>query len=248
MAHLRRLFFALTALGAVAAGCSDAGGVDPDAIDGQELEAVQRALDSTFRNNPYLDSALTGDTGLYVQMATLVFQFVDRASRVVSGSDTTRVVGIEVDIDATTGRGSVVSNFTAILGWNGYRSETRTVDSVFFILGAGRAPVDDTLTTHFAPDTAGTGTGFVIHQEPDSSLTIWLARGEHLRTTASTYGAGHALSGGGVTLTTYRGRLNGEFTITAKQVPDSMISAVASVKDFGSGARALKVRIRGDLP
>jgi len=44
-----------------------------------------------------------------------------------------------------------------------------------------------------------------------------------------------------------RGVLNGEFTITAKSVPDSS-TTVTSALDFGSGARAVKVKIRGTLP
>jgi hypothetical protein len=234
---MRRLLLFFIALGSVTAACSDAGGVDPDAIAGPEMAAVRRAL----------DSALVGDT-LFPTLALLVFPYIDRASRVAAGGDTTRVVGIELDIRATQAGDSVSADFSAVLGWNGYRATTQTVDSVFFILGAGRAPVDDSLTTRFAPDTAGTGTGFMIHQAADSSVTAWLARAGHLRTTASSYGRGRTQSGGGLELTTFRGTINGAFAITAKQVPDSTISTVTSAKDFGSGARALKVRIRGSLP
>jgi hypothetical protein len=238
---MRKLLLFLTALGGagvggVALACSDAGGVDPDAIDGREMAAVRRAL----------DSAVAGDT-LYPTLAALVFPFIDRASRVPTGSDTMRLVAIELDIDATTDSMPLVVNFTAILGWRGFDSTTRTVDSVFFILGAGRAPIDDSLGTHFSPDTVGTGSGFVIHQATDSSVMAWLARGGRLRTTASSYGRGHTQSGGGVSLTTFRGTVNGNFAITAKQIPDSS-TTVTSAQDFGSGARALKVRIQGTLP
>ncbi|HEX9611132.1 MAG TPA: hypothetical protein VF978_04535 [Gemmatimonadales bacterium] len=236
---MRRLLLTLTALGAVLTACSDAGGVDPDAIETPELAAVRRAL----------DSALVEDT-LYSTLSFLVFPYIDRASHLVTGSDTTRVVGIELDIRSTQGGDSVVADFTAVLGWNGYSSATRTVDSVFFILGAGRAPIDDTLSTTFSPDSAGTGTGFIIHQDADSSVTVWLSRaggGGRLRTTASSYGAGRTQSGGGIQLTTFRGTLSGDFAITADEVPSSA-TAASSQLDFGSGARALKVRIRGDLP
>ncbi|HEY3280244.1 MAG TPA: hypothetical protein VGJ83_07005 [Gemmatimonadales bacterium] len=233
---MRKLPFFLVALAGIALACSETGGVDADAIDSREMAAVRSALDST----------VAGDT-LYPTLAALVFPFIDRASRVPTGSDTTRLVGIELDIDAVADSTPLVVNFTAILGWRGYDSTTRTVDTVFFILGAGRAPVNDSLKTRFAPDTARTGTGFVIHQAADSSVTGWLARGGHLRTTAASYAGGHTQSGGGLTLTTYRGMLNGEFTITAKQIPDSLVSTVSSGKDFGSGARALKVKIRGTL-
>jgi hypothetical protein len=228
---MQKLLLPLTALAALALACSDAGGVDPDAIDARELTAVRLAL----------DTALVGDT-LYPTLSLLVFPFIDRASYLVTGSDTTRVVGIEFDIRAKQGADSVIADFSAVLGWRGYSATTRTVDSVFFLLGAGRAPVNDSLRTRFSPDTAGTGTGFVIHQDPDSAVTVWLARAGHVITTATSYGSGHSL-GAGVTL--FRGTMNGEFAITAKQVPDSTASTVSSARDFGSGARALKVRIRG---
>ena len=235
---MRRLLLTLTALGAVVAACSDAGGVDPDAIDGRELAAVRRALDSAF----------VGDT-LYLSLASLAFFYVDRATYIVNGADTTRVVGIEFDVRTLAGGGdSLIADFTAILAWRGYRATTRTVDTVFFILGAGRAPVDGSLRVSFSPDMVGSGTGFVIHEAAaDSAVTVWLARGGHLRTTASSYGSGRTQSSGGVTLTTFRGTLSGEFAITARLVPDSS-TMVSSAKDFGSGARALKVRIRGTQP
>jgi len=243
---MRRLIIPLVLAGVLGA-CSDADGVDPDAIDGRELAAVRVALDSAFRHDTTLDSAFTGDTGLYVLMAALVFPFIDRASYIVNGADTTRLVGIELDIDATQGGVQVTSNFTVVLAWNGYDSTTHTVDSVFFLLGAGRAPVNDSLWTRFTVDTAGTGTGFVIHQATDSSVTKWLSRGGRLRTTISSYGSGRSLGGVGTSFTIFRGSVSGDFTINAKLIPDSS-TTVISAKDFGSGARALKVRIRGDLP
>jgi len=238
---MRKLLLTLTALGAVVAACSDAGGVDADAINGRELAAVRRALDSALAG----DTLLSSDTTLYPTLAALVFPYIDRASRIASGGDTTRVVGIEMDIRVPSDTGdSLIADFTMLLGWTGYDTLTRTVDSVFFIVGSGRAPVNDSLRSHFGIDTAGTGTGLVIHQAADSSISVWLARGGHLRTTASSYGAGRTLGGAGLTWTTYRGSVNGNIAITAKLVPDST-TTVTSLKDFGSGARALKVRIRG---
>ena len=231
------------AVAGVIAACSDAGGVDPDAIPQAQKHALWMALDSAFRHDTTLDPAFTGDSGLYALMSTLVIPFVDRASRIAVGGDTTRAVGIEFDIDATRGTTHVVSNLTAVLAWKGYDSTSRTIDTVFFLLGSGRAPVTDSLWSRFTLDTAGTGTGFVIHQKTDSTVTKWLSRGGHLRTTTSQYGA----SQGGSTFNVSRGMLNGEFTITAKLVPDSS-TTVTSALDFGSGARAIKVKIRGTLP
>ena len=229
------------------AACGDAGGVDPDAIDSRELAAVRIALDSAFRNNPNLDSGFTGDSGLYVLMSQLVFLFIDRASFIVSGPDTTRAVAIEMDIDATQGGEPLTSNLTVLLAWTGYDTTSRTVDSVYLIMGAGRAPINDSLWSRFTLDTAGTGTGFVVHQAADSSVTTWLSRGGHLVTTASSYGSARSLGGGGSSsFKLFRGMVNGNVAITAKQVPDST-STVTALKDFGSGTRAIKIEIRGSL-
>jgi hypothetical protein len=240
---MRKVLLSLTFAGVIAA-CSDAGGVDPDAIPAAQKRALWMALDSAFRHDVALDPAFTGDSGLYALMSTLVIPFVDRASRIAVGGDTTRAVGIEFDIDATQRGTHVVSNLTAIIAWKGYDSTSRTIDSVFFLLGSGRAPLTDSLWSRFSLDTAGTGTGFVIHQRTNATVTKWLSRGGHLRTTTSQYGS----TQGGSTFNVSRGMLNGELTITAKSVPDSSISTVSSVLDFGSGTRAVKVKIRGTLP
>jgi hypothetical protein len=229
------LFLALA--GAVCA-CADPGGVDPDAIAGPELHAVRAALDSAFLRDSTLDSSFTGSNGLYAQMSALVFPFLDRASRIAEGGDTTRLVGIEFDIDATQDSAHITSNLTAILAWNGYDSTTNTVDTVFFLLGAGRAPVNDSLWNRFTLDTAGTGTGFVIHQAANGSVTKSQSTGGHLRTTASHFTSGQPMGGGGLTFTVSRGRVSGEFAIT---------SAWSTMKDFGNDARAVNVKLRGNL-
>lgn len=231
------------ALAGVLGACSDAGGVDPDAIPEAELAAVRMALDSAFLHDTVLDPAFTGDSGLYALMSALVFPFMDRASRIGQGSDTIRVVGIEFDIDATQGGTQVTSNLTGILAWRGFDLTAGTMDTVIFLLGSGRAPVTDSLWSRFTLDTAGTGTGFVIHQAADLTVTKWLSRGGRLRTTSSTYGSAQ----GTTTFSVFRGSLSGEFTISAKSVPDSSTTVMSSL-DFGSGARAVKVKIRGNLP
>ena len=223
--------------------CSDAGGVDPDAIDDAEILAVRTALDSAFLHDTVLDAAFTGDSGLYALMSALVFPFIDRASRIAQGGDTTRVVGIEFDIDATQGGTPITSNLSAVLAWKGFDATAETVDSVYFVLGAGRAPVSDSLWARFTLDTAGTGTGFVIHQLPNFTVRKWLSRGGHLRTTSSQYGSPQ----GNSILKVFRGTLSGEYSITAKLVPDSS-TTVSSALDFGSGTHGIKVQIHGDLP
>lgn len=233
----------LACIVALGSACSDGGGVDADAIDEAEIVAVRTALDSAFLHDTILDPAFTGDSGLYALMSALVFPFIDRASRIEQGGDTMRVVGIEFDIDATLGGSQVVSNLSAVLAWKGFDATSETVDSVYFLLGSGRAPVTDSLWERFTLDTAGTGTGFVIHQFPDTTVRKWLSRGGHLRTTTSHYGS----SQGNSTFKVFRGTLSGEYAITAKLVPDSS-TTVTSLLDFGSGTHGIKVQIHGSLP
>ena len=56
---MRKLILCLTVLGAVVTACSDAGGVDPDAISGPELAAVRRALDSARAPDPVVGRGIT---------------------------------------------------------------------------------------------------------------------------------------------------------------------------------------------
>src|SRR6185503_5473730 len=108
---MRKLILCLTVLGAVVTACSDAGGVDPDAINGPELAAVRRALDSALTD----DTLLSSDPTLYPTLAALVFPYIDRASRLAAGSDTTRVIGIEMDIRVPSDTGdSLIADFTML--------------------------------------------------------------------------------------------------------------------------------------
>ena len=236
---MKKSWILLLALAGALVACSDGSGVDPDLVSGPELHAVRTALDSAFLHDTTLDASFTGDSGLYALMSALVFPFIDRASYIVEGGDTTRLVGIEFDIDATQGGVHITSNLTAVLAWNGYDSTTSRVDTVFFLLGSGRAPVSDSLWNQFTLETAGTGTGFVIHQIANGTVTKSQSTGRHLRTTESHYGSGNTLGGGGTTFTVYKGGVSGQFTIDAAWGDSS--------KDFGGSARALKVKIRGNL-
>ena len=236
---MRRPLALLAALVGVAIGCSDSGGggveLDPDVIDQAQLDAVRRSL---FDAQP--------DDEFFPTLALLVFPFIDRASHFVGGSsDTTRLVGIELDIQVQSTTGVPLNaQFTALLGWRGYGPATRTVDSVFFALGAGRAPVNDALGASFSPDIAGSGTALILHQAADSTVTAWRTGAGELVTTASSYG-GATTQGSDLTLAVSRGTLAGHLNVTsAAQVPGGM-TTVATSKDFSSGTRALRVVIRG---
>jgi len=233
----------LVAITALALACSDAGGVDSDAIASPEKAAVQRSLDSALAND-----------SLYPTLALLVFPYIDRAAHLVVGSDTMRVVNIELDIDATTLHDSshTVAKISAVLAWRGFDATLHTVDTVVFVVGAGitqpALAVSDSIRQRFSPDTAGSATAFVIHEAADSSYQVWLARTGHLQTDSTRYGGGQSQSGGGITLTVYRGTGYGDFHLGAKSLPDSNTSSTSTAASYVSGARALKIKIRGTLP
>src|SRR5258708_18880712 len=164
--------FVLVAFTALALACSGAGSVDPDAIAAPEKAAVQTAL----------DSALATDS-LYPTLALLVFPYIARATHIVVGSDTIRVVDVELDIDATKDTSHVVAKISAVLAWRGFNATLHTVDTVVFVVGAGITPpaVSDSIRQRFSPDTAGSATPVVIPVAAGSAFHVLLAAARHVR-------------------------------------------------------------------
>src|SRR5207247_7309814 len=125
--------------------------------------------------------------------------------------NSTKLVAVQLDINAMRDTAHVVAQFSGILGWRGYHASTHTVDSVFFILGAGiNPPLDDSLRTSFSPDTAGTGTGFVFARTSAGAATGWLARRGAFHAGAASSGHPKILSNSGLTLKVYRVTMNGD--------------------------------------
>ncbi len=230
---MKHLAVALVALAAIA--CSDSGSApNTDAISVDEKAAVQAVL----------TKGLAGDT-LYPILSALVFPFIEQASPQAAASDTTKLVGIQLDVNATQDSVHVTSQLTAVLAWRGYRPATKTVDSVFFVIGTGLTPpVTDSLRESFSPDSAGAGTGFVFHQGTDSVITTWTARTGSLQLASGSYGGGSATTAGTLTLTVFRGTVGGQYHLTAKLVPDSS-TTVTSAETYTSGVHAVKLKITG---
>ena len=230
---MKQLAVALIALAAVA--CSDSGSAPTtDAISADEKAAVQAVL----------TKGLAGDT-LFPILSALVFPFIENATPQPAASDTTKLVGIQLDVDATQDSVRVTSQLTAVLAWRGFRPATKTVDSVFFVIGNGLTPpVTDSLKESFSPDSAGFGTGFVFHQGTDSVITTWTARTGALQLASSNYGAGTSTTAGTLTLTVYRGTVGGQYHLTAELVPDSS-TTVSSAESYASGIHAVKLKING---
>lgn len=235
---MRKLRLALVLVGLGVACKSDSTSVNPDAVDGREVAAVRVALNTAL-----------GSDSFFTELSLFVFPYLDRATRFVEANgDTTFLVGVQLDVNATKGDTAIMAQFSALLGWRGYRPATQTVDSVYFLLGAGLAPpFSDSLTVGFSPDSAGTGTGFVVHQSPDSSVISWLTRQGAFHVAAAAYGAPVSQSAGAVTLAAYHGTMNGDYHLTAKLRPDSLTTATAG-KSFSGGIESVKIRITGSLP
>jgi hypothetical protein len=141
-----------------------------------------------------------------------------------------------------------VAQFSALLAWRKYRPSTQTVDSVTLLLGAGiTPPLSDSLATAFAPDSVGTGTGFVVAQATDSSVQTWLTRAGAFHVTGAGYGAAKSSSISGLTLAASHGTMNGDFHLTAKLEPDST-TTVTSTRSFSGGIHSIKIRLTGTEP
>ncbi len=235
---MKRLTPILIAALAAAFACSkDSTAPDPDVIDGPEFAAVRTTLDTALKNDSN-----------YAVLRTFVFALVDRASHVTDATSEIRIAGVQLDIDAMKGGQPVVTQLSGVLAWRGYSPATRTVDSVTFVIGTGlNVPVNDTLKASFSPANAGEGTGFIIHEATDSTVTAWNARTGALHVTSASYGGGQTQSGGGLNLTVYRGTLAGDYHIGALSVPDST-TANSTAADFPNGIRAVKIRVTGSLP
>ncbi|HEX4562446.1 MAG TPA: hypothetical protein VH113_11485 [Gemmatimonadales bacterium] len=235
---MRKVGVGLVLAACVAAACSSGStGVSPDGIDGAELAAVRSAL----------GQALASDS-FYSELSTFVFPFIDRATKVAEGSgDTTRLVGILLDINASKGDTPVVARFTGLLDWRHFRPATQTVDTITFLLGAGiTPPFTDSLKTTFSPDSAGTGVGFVLAQATDSVLQTWLTRTGAFHISGATFGSVQTTTLGGLKLSASHGTMNGDFHLTAKLVPDSSTS-VSGTRSFSGGIQAVKIAITGTL-
>ena len=221
-----------------AAACSSSTtSVSADSIDGAELAAVRAAL----------GKALASDS-FYSELSTFVFPFIDQATKEGEGpGDTTRLVGILLDINATKGDTPIVARFSALLDWRHYRPTSETVDSITFLLGAGiTPPISDSLATSFSPDSAGTGVGFVVAQAQDSAVQTWLTRAGAFHLTGASFGSAQSTGLGGLTLAVSRGTMNGDFHLTAKLEPDSS-TTVTGTRSFSGGIHALKIAITGSL-
>ncbi|HEX4633143.1 MAG TPA: hypothetical protein VH163_04880 [Gemmatimonadales bacterium] len=235
---MRKVGVGLVLAACVAAACSSGStGVSPDGIDGAELAAVRSAL----------GQALASDS-FYSELSTFVFPFIDRATKAAEGSgDTTRLVGILLDISATKGDTPVVARFTGLLDWRHYRAATQTVDTITFLLGAGiTPPFTDSLKTTFSPDSAGTGVGFVLAQATDSVLQTWLTRTGAFHVSSASFGSTQTTSLGSLQLSVSHGTMSGDFHLTAKLVPDSSTS-VSGTRSFSGGIQAVKIAITGKL-
>src|SRR3989442_10988406 len=116
------------------------------------------------------------------------------------------------------------------------------------VLGAGmNAPVSDPHKPSFSPANAGEGTGFIIHEAPDSTVTAWKARTGALHVTTTSYGSGDTHSANGLTITVYRGSLTGDYHIGGLGVPD-FTTPHPGTASFSTGVRAVKTRITGTIP
>lgn len=223
------------ALAIVGAACTDAGGVSPDAIPGAEKAALLAALNCAAASDP-----------VFAPVGSFVFPYIDRASALVSpGGDTTRVVGLELDLEAVVDSNPVQVSLVGVLSWTRFDSLAGTVDSTVLLLGStGPLPIADALAQSFSPGSPGQGSGVVIHSLTPETCELWAPRSGMLRVARSGYGDGTSQGSGGLSMTLYRGTMAGDYSVTAKLVPDSA-TTVSTGQLYPDGVQALKMRISG---
>ena len=195
--------------------------MSPDAIRSAEKAAVLAAL----------ECALSADS-IYPSVAQFILPYVDRASHLVSsGGDTTRLVGIQLTIDAVTDDTTLELALIGALAWRGFDATARTVDTTVLLIGSGGTefPINDALSANFVPGSAGEGTGYVIHSVSPDSCEVWLARSGTLTASSATFGRGVSQPAGPLTLTNHRGTMTGEYSVTARLVPDSSTTAPGKI-------------------
>ena len=223
------------ALALCVAACTDAATVSPAAIPAAERAAVLAALNCAAATD-----------AVFAPVGAFVFPYVDRATALVSpGGDTTRVVGIDLDLHAVVDSQDVQVSLVGVMAWTGFDSLAGTVDTTVVLLGStGALPVEDALGPSFTPGTPGQGSGVVIHSPTAESCTLWAPRAGTLRVAASGFGNGTSLGSDGLSLTLYRGDVTGDYAVTAKQVPDSA-TTISTGQIYGAGAQALRMRVEG---
>lgn len=234
---IRRTIWCAAVFG-LGAACGDAEGVSPDAIRSAEKAAVLAAL----------ECALSADS-IYPSVAQFILPYIDRASHLVSpGGDTTRLVGIQLTIDAVADDTPLELSLIGALAWTGFDSMAHTVDTTVLLLGTGGTafPINDALAANFVPGTAGRGTGYVIHSQSPETCAVWLARTGTLTATSASFGRGVSQPAGPLTLTNHRGTITGEYAVTARLVPDSS-TTVSSARTYSAGVQALHMRVTGTL-
>lgn len=183
---------------------------------------------------------------VFAPVAAFVFPYVDRATALVSpAGDTTRVVGIELDLRAVVDSVDVQVSLVGVMAWTRFDSLAGTVDSTVVLLGStGPLPIADVLGPSFTPGTPGEGSGVVIHSPTPETCELWAPRSGLLRMTASGYGDGTSQGTDGLSLTMYRGTASGDYSVTAKLVPDSA-TTISTAQTYPDGVQALKLRVSG---
>ena len=229
----RARWYAVAALGAAA--CTDTAAVSPDALPAAERAAVIAALNCAAATD-----------AVFAPVGAFVFPYIDRATALVSPSgDTTRVVGIDLDLRAVVDSVDVQLSLVGVLAWTRFDSLAGTVDSTVLLLGStGALPVADALGPTFTPGTPGEGSGVVIHSPTPETCELWAPRSGLLGITTSGFGEGTALGADGLSLTMYRGTVAGDYTVTAKLVPDSA-TTISTGQSYPDGVQALRLKVSG---
>ena len=223
------------AIAALGAACVDTAAVSPDALPSAERAAVIAALNCAAATDP-----------VFAPVGSFVFPYVDRATALVSpAGDTTRVVGIDLDLQAVVDSEDVQLKLVGVLAWTRFDSAAGTVDSTVLLLGStGSLPISDALAPAFTPGAPGQGSGVVIHSPTPDTCQLWAPSTGLLHVATSGFGDGTSQGADGLSLTMYRGTVTGDYAVTATLVPDAA-TTISTGQAYPDGVQALRMRVTG---
>lgn len=226
---------ACCALALLGSACTESAAVSPDALGAAERAALIAALNCASATDQ-----------VFAPVGAFVFPYVDRATSLVSPTgDTTRVVGLDLELHAIVDSQPVALSLVGVMAWTGFDSIAGTIDTTVLLLGStGPLPIADALAEAFSPGTAGEGSGVVIHSPTPETCQLWAPRSGLLQVSSHSYSGGTSQGSGGLSLTLSRGTAAGDYTVTAKLVPDSA-TTISTGQQYPDGAQALKMRVEG---
>jgi hypothetical protein len=231
---MRRLVAgAVAVIAAAVAGCSG----EPSGAKVHTLSPAERqALSAILMGSPQI--------GAYGPIASLALSFVDQAGELTVTTTTTsatsavyNAVVLWMDIDATTNGVPVVTQFFAVLAWQGTGASITKLTAALGV--ANTAPSNVSLGPTFNPASGGTA---MVTSAPYSITDLYVSTAGTLAINSLNFTSGSTAYTQGTLQGTYqRGSVGGSYTFTAA----SGVNNLNQAADFSAALPAVHVFVQG---